>query len=193
MSNSIKLRDIADIQAGYSFRGSIPVSEQGNYRVIQIKDIGFDGVITTADLVKTKLDFIKPEYLTRQDDVLFTNRGANRRAAVVDKTAENAIFVSQLYALTLKSNRVTPEYLAWYINQKPAQDFFEEHASGSYIQNIRHDVLAELTVFIPDPETQKRIIDIYQLSLKEKEITEKILIKRRQIVEQMLRSTIEQK
>lgn len=193
MSNSIRLRDIADIQAGYSFRGSIPVSEQGKYRVIQIKDIGFDGVITTADLVKTKLDFIKPEYLTRKDDILFTSRGANRRAAVVDETAENAIFVSQLYALTLKTNHVTPQYLAWYINQKPAQDFFEEHASGSYIQNIRYDVLAELAVFIPDLEIQKRIIDIYQLSLKEKELTEKILIKRQQIVEQILRSAIEQK
>lgn len=193
MSKTLQLREIADIQAGYSFRGSIPVSEQGNYRVIQIKDIGFDGKISTADLVKTKMDFIKPEYLTRQDDVLFTSRGTNRRAAVVDQAAENAVFVSQLYALTLTSNNIIPEYLAWYINQKPAQDFFEENASGSYIQNIRQDVLGELPVVVPDPETQKRIIDIYRLSLKEKELTEKILIKRRQLAEQMLRSMIGQK
>jgi restriction endonuclease S subunit len=193
MSNTLKLRDIAEIQAGYSFRGSIPVSEQGNYRVIQIKDIGFDGRISNADLAKTNLDFIKPEYLARKDDILFTSRGTNRRAAVVDGTAENAIFVSQLYSLRLKSEKIIPEYLAWYLNQKPAQDFFEENASGSYIQNIRQDVLGELPVVVPEPETQKRIIDIYQLSLEEKELTEKILIKRRQIVEQALRSVIEQK
>lgn len=185
------LKEIADIKAGYSFRGSIPASETGNHRIIQIKDIGYDGRVSSNDLVKANVDSIKPEYLTAVGDILFTSRGANRRAAVVDETTANAIFVSQISALKIKSEGVMPEYLAWFINQKPAQAFFEEHASGSYIQNIRYDVLAELPVILPTLETQRKVVEMFRLSLLEREIAEKVLTKRQQIVESALLALIE--
>lgn len=187
------LKEIADIKAGYSFRGTIPVSESGNYRVIQIKDVNYGGLISSGDLVKAAVDSIKPEYLTQTGDVLFTSRGANRRAAVVDETAANAIFVSQLYALKIKTDAVVPEYLAWYLNQKPAQDFFEVNASGSYIQNIRHDVLAQLPIALLTVEMQKRVVEIYRMGLREREMTEKILEKRWQVVEKTLLELIKGK
>jgi len=180
------LKEIADIKAGYSFRGTIPVSENGKYRVIQIKDVSYRGFVSSGDLVKAAVDSIKPEYLTQIGDVLFTSRGANRRAATVDETAADAIFVSQLYALKIKTDAIVPGYLAWYLNQKPAQEFLEEHASGSYIQNIRHDVLAQLPVVMLSVETQKRIIEIYRLGLREREMAQKIAEKRWQVVEKTL-------
>jgi restriction endonuclease S subunit len=189
----ILLKEIADIKAGYSFRETIPVSENGNYRVIQIKDVDYRGFVSSDDLVKAAVDSIKPEYLTLRGDVLFTSRGANRRAATIDETAAGAIFVSQLYALKIKTDTVIPEYLAWYLNQRPAQDFFEANASGSYIQNIRHDVLAQLPVILPPVETQRRIIKIYRLGLREREVAEKILEKRRQVVEKTLLELIKEK
>lgn len=187
------LKEITDIQAGFSFRGSIPVSKNGNYRVIQIKDISPDGFIRKDNLVRTEIDFIKPEYLTYENDVLFTSRGLNRRAAIVDKESENAIFVSQLYALKIKTEDILPEYLAWYINQKPAEEFFEANASASYIQNIRQDVLGRLPVFLPSVETQRKIIEMHQLSLREKEIMERVLAKRQQIMNQLLLKLIQGK
>lgn len=189
----VLVKNIARIKAGYSFRGTIPVSENGNYRVIQIKDVSYKGLVSSGDLVKAKVDSIKPEYLTQPGDVLFTSRGANRRAATVDETAADAIFVSQLYALKIKTAAVIPEYLAWYLNQKPAQDFFEEHASGSYIQNIQHDVLAQLPVVLPPVEMQKKIVEIYRLGLREREMAEKIAEKRWQVVEKTLLALIKEK
>lgn len=187
------LKEIVEIKAGYSFRETIPVSENGNYRIIQIKDVNHNGFISSGDLVKAEIDSIKPEYLTQIGDVLFTSRGANRRAATVDKAAADAIFVSQLYALKIKTDAIVPGYLAWYFNQKPAQDFFEANASGSYIQNIRHDVLAQLPVVLPPVETQKRIVEIYQLGLREREMAEKIAEKRWQVVEKTLLELIKEK
>ncbi|MBA2621034.1 MAG: restriction endonuclease subunit S [Acidobacteria bacterium] len=187
------LKEIVEINAGYSFRGTIPVSENGNHRVIQIKDVTYSGFISSRGLIKATTDSIKPQYLTQTGDVLFTSRGTNRRAAVVDETATGAIFVSQLYALKTKTDAVMPEYLAWYLNQKPAQEFFEANASGSYIQNIRHDVLAQLPVILPSVEMQKRIVEIYRLGLREREIAEKILEKRWQTVEKTLLELIKEK
>ena len=189
----ILLKEIADIKAGYSFRETIPVSDNGNYRVIQIKDVDYRGFISSDDLVRATVDSIKPDYLTQTGDVLFTGRGANRRAAAVDETAADAIFVSQLYGLKIKTDSVIPEYLAWYLNQKPAQDFFEANASGSYIQNIRHDALAQSPVVLPLVETQRRIVEIYRLGLREREVAERILEKRWQIVEQTLLELIKEK
>ncbi|MGI8495056.1 MAG: restriction endonuclease subunit S, partial [Pyrinomonadaceae bacterium] len=114
------LKNIATIKAGYSFRGSIPANENGNCRIIQIKDIDYDAFISGNGLVKAEIDSIKPEYLADEGDVLFTSRGANRRAGVVGAQSANAVFVSQLYALKIKTGDISPEYLAWYINQPPA-------------------------------------------------------------------------
>lgn len=187
------LKEIADIKAGYSFRETIPVSETGCYRVIQIKDVTPSGFISSGDLLTAEIDSIKPEYLTQTGDVLFTSRGTNRRAATVDETAANAIFVSQLYALKIKTDAVVPEYLAWYLNQKPAQEFFEANASGSYIQNIRHDVLAKFPVTLLPVEMQKRIVEIYRLGLREREVAKKITEKRWQLVESSLLELIKEK
>jgi hypothetical protein len=99
----VLIKNIARIKAGYSFRGTIPVQENGSYRIIQIKDLNQKGFVSSDNLVKAAVDSIKPEYLTQRGDVLFTSRGANRRAATVDETAADAIFVSQLYALKIKT------------------------------------------------------------------------------------------
>lgn len=186
------LREIATIHAGYSFRGTIPISKSGNYRVIQIKDVDYDGLISSSELVRAEVDSIKPGYLTAVGDVIFTSRGANRRAAVVDEAAANAIFVSQLYAIKIKSDDATAEYVAWYINQKPAQEFFEQHASGSYIQNIRHDVLAGLPVILPTIEMQKKIVEMFRLCMRERELAKTVLKKRQQIIKIALLALIEQ-
>ena len=187
------LKEVTEIRAGYSFRETIPISENGNYRVIQIKDVNYSGSVSSGDLVKAEVNSIKPEYLTETGDVLFTSRGTNRRAATVEAAAANAIFVSQLYALKIKTETVIAEYLAWYLNQKPAQEFFEANASGSYIQNIRHDVLARLPVVLPPREIQRRIVEIYRLGLREREVAEKISEKRRQLVERALLELIREK
>lgn len=186
------LKNIATIKAGYSFRGSIPANESGNYRIIQIKDIDYDAFISGNGLVKAEIDSIKPEYLADEGDVLFTSRGANRRAGVVGAQSANAVFVSQLYALKIKTGDISPEYLAWYINQPPAQEFLEANASGSYIQNIKHDVLAELPVILPSPDAQRKIIEIYHLGLRERELAKKILVKREQVTTNALLAFMKQ-
>ena len=190
----VLVKDIARIKAGYSFRGTIPVQENGNFRVIQIKDVDPSGFVLINNLVNVAIETIKPEYLTEIGDVLLTSRGINRRAATIDSAAAaDAIFVSQLYVLKIKTGTVVPEYLTWYLNQKPAQEFFEERASGSYIQNIRQDVLAQLPVILPPPDVQKRIVEIYRLGLREREMAQKILEKRRLVVEKALLELIKEK
>lgn len=189
-SEKIKLKDIAQIQAGYSFREGIKPIRTGSFQVIQIKDIGRNGDILADDLTRTDADNIKPEHFVRQGDVLFTTRGTNRRAAFVTEEMPETVFVAQILSLRNIRPDISPAYLAWYINQQPAQDYFGMTSSGSYIQNIKIDVFAELEVRIPPLETQKRILEIHTLRLREIELVEEIQAKRNQVIEQTLMKAI---
>lgn len=185
-----KLQDIADIQAGFSFRKGITQKEDGEFRVIQIQDIGNDGEVLTEDLTRTEADNFKPEHFVQQGDVLFATRGANRRAGFIKEEMPDTIFVAQILSLRNISENIMPAYLAWYLNQTPAQAYFESNASGSLIQNIRIDVLKDLEISIPSLEDQRRILEIHRLRIREKKLVEEIQMKRDQITEQTLMTVI---
>ena len=190
---SLKLKDIIDIQPGFSFRGRIAPKKNGKYQVLQIKDIGDEGNIKMSDLTRTDSGDISSEYLVQKGDVLFTTRGANRRAAFVGEEIPNTIFTAHIFSLRNIKPEVDPAYLAWYLNQKPAQNYFDTNASGSYVQNIRINVLAALPVKIPSLETQRSIAEIDRLRRCEKELIQQIESKRNQIIEHILINAAEKK
>jgi restriction endonuclease S subunit len=187
----VVLKDIATIQPGFSFRGTISAKQNGEYRVIQIKDIDMDGNLLSGGLVKTDAPNIKAEYLVQDEDILLTTRGTQRRAAHVKQATANTIFVAQIFAIRNLHESVYPAYLAWYLGQKRASEYFETHATSSYIQNLRISDLAELPIRIPPPEKQRRIAEVYRLSIREKDLSEKIQARRSLLIEQALIKAIE--
>ncbi len=185
-----KLNEIATIQAGHSFREKIEPDADGEYSVIQIKDVGTDGSLLTDEILKTRIEKTRPEFLVQKGDVLFTTRGVNRRACSVEEELPNTVFVAQIFALRALDARVEPSYLAWYINQKPAQEYLESTASGSYIQNVRKDILADMPVVLPPKDVQLKIVAVHRLAWREKYLLEQIKEKRNQFIERVLLDAI---
>jgi restriction endonuclease S subunit len=184
------LRDIAKIRSGYLFRGKVEPEPGGEYQVIQIGDITPDARLTSAALVQVNLPDVKPSQVVKLGDVLFISRGTRKRAAAITEPLNTTIASSQLFVLHPKDN-VLPEYLAWYLNQQPAQRYIEEHATGSNVSLINMESLGGLVVQIPPLETQRQIVEIHKLSLREKELLEKIQAKRSQLIERALLKTLE--
>lgn len=187
------LKDISRIQPGFSFRGRIEPQTSGDVRVVQIKDIGGDGKLLTADLIRTEAANLRPEYLVRQGDVLFTTRGLSRRAAFVRESLDATMYVAQIFAVRDLEPGIEPEYLTWYLNQTPAQDFLDTYSTGAFIQNIRRDVFENLPVSVPSIETQKMIVEIDQLRQRESQLRAAIKEKRDQLVEKTLLTAIDGK
>ncbi len=185
-----KINQIATIQAGHSFREKVEPDENSEYSVIQIKDVGTDGSLLTDEILKTRIEKTRPEFFVQKGDVLFTTRGVNRRACSVEKELPNTVFVAQIFALRSLDATVEPSYLAWYINQKPAQEYLESTASGSYIQNVRKDILADMPVLLPPKDVQKKIVAVARLAWREKHLLEQIKEKRNQFVEKVLLNAI---
>jgi restriction endonuclease S subunit len=179
------LKDIAAIRSGYLFRGKIEPDASGRYQVIQIGDITPDARLSAKPLVRVSLPDVKTTQILEKGDVLFISRGPRKQAVAITDWLGNAIATSQFFILR-PAETVLPEYLAWYINQRPAQRYIEEHSTGTSVTLINLEALKTLPVETPPVETQARIAQIHQLGLRERELVEAIQNRRRALVEMTL-------
>ncbi|HPZ07402.1 MAG TPA: restriction endonuclease subunit S [Candidatus Eremiobacteraeota bacterium] len=184
-----RLKDISVITLGYQFREKILPISMGNISVIQMSNITDNYTLNTNNLIKTciKEDELKEEHYLLQDDILFTPRGYKNFATLIDRPLEKTIAASHFYIIKIKEQkRITPSYLVWYINQKPAQEYFKKHAAGTRIPIINRKLLGQLIISIPDIETQIKITKIYNLSLRENFLLKEIQKKRKLFIETFL-------
>ena len=59
-----KLKKIADINLGYPFRSQIKHDLNGNYSVIQMKDIDEKSNINPSEIISVKIENLKPDYFS---------------------------------------------------------------------------------------------------------------------------------
>jgi len=179
------LDDIATIISGYLFRSTITPVKGGKYRVVQIKNTSKDS-IDWASLTRTNISGVKNDLVLRDGDVLFRSRGDKNQAVVVEDCPKNVVAASQLFIVRMKTDPILPAYLSWYINQRPAQRYFDRYARGSYIRLINKSTLSKLKVVIPAIEVQKKIVKVYKLGLREKELIDEISKKRSEVTKGIL-------
>ena len=192
MNNSFeqaRLEDITLITLGYQFREKILPAPSGNVSVIQMSNINDDYTLNTDNLTKTciKEYELKEEYYLLQDDILFTPRGYKNFATLIDRPPGKTIAASHFYIIRIKDQKtITPPYLAWYINQKPAQEYLKSHGAGTNIPIINRKLLGQLRISIPPVERQIKIAKIYNLSLRENFLMKEIQKKRKLFIETLL-------
>lgn len=184
------LQNMATIRSGYLFREKIEPHPSGQYRVIQIGDISANAIITSDSLTRFNLPDIKPPHIITQGDVLFISRGLRKKAVVVTEDLGRVVTTSQIFVIRPR-DFVLPEYLAWYINQRPAQRYIEEHSTGTNISLINMESMGNLPIDRPSLESQSRIVRIHRLILREAELIKLIQQRRRTMVEMRLLKMIE--
>jgi restriction endonuclease S subunit len=187
------LKEIATIRSGYLFRGKIEPDAGGQYQVIQVGDItsnpGSNSRFADGALTRVSLPDVKQSQILEKGDVLFISRGPRKQAVAIADSIVKAIATSQFFVIRANET-VLPEYLAWYINQSPAQRYINEHSSGSSITLINIEALKMLPIETPPMEIQHRIVQIHKLSLRERELIEAIQNKRRTMIESALLRTV---
>lgn len=166
-----KITEIADIQMGYQFRKKIEPAADGANRVIQIRDFDESHILNKAGLASVTLDKPMDKYIINKGDVLFLSRGNRNWAAPVIYDLKDTVAVSHFFVIRPKQNNILSEYLAWYINQTPAQEYLHSIAKrGTHMPLIPLSAFKGLAVEIPDIKTQEKIIELSKLMEKEKKI-----------------------
>lgn len=172
-----KLGKIADIQTGYIKRESNKPSESISTTIIQLKNLDVNGTIDYAN--------IKPADISKYDripqllpgDVIFAAKGSRRGAAVIDRDIKWLTASNHYLIIKIKDDfkdRLLPGYLAFYMRQKPAMDYFKQCSAGSYIPFVTAAALKELEVELPQVEKQKTLAELGELIGREDELEKKL-------------------
>lgn len=187
----VRLKDVAEARLGYPFRGAIKDVTNGDAAVVQIKNVDPEQGIDWGELVKAKLSGRKEPDWLRAGDVLFAARGNRNVAVFVDQVPGRTVCAPLFYVLRMRSDAVLPAYLAWYINEAPAQRYFSQAAEGTFITSIRRAVLEALAVPVPSRDRQELIAKLVAAAQREKKLTKKLIRNREHQLKIIARGLIE--
>lgn len=183
----MKIKKLATVQMGYSFRSRLEASGGGEVAVIQMKDLLDDNTVGCDDLVKIDLDAVKEHHLAQRGDLVFRSRGSLTTAAVLLEDPGKAVVAAPLLRIRVtKPDKVFPEYLNWYISQRDAQIFLTSRAKGTVQKMISKQAIEELEVALPSLENQKQIVELAMLAAREQSLLQKLADKREQYISTVL-------
>lgn len=178
----MRLPDVCAINTGYTARNRLEPASVGGVLAIQLSGIDSSGLVKPANLTRVQLEEAAERYYVSAGDVLFRSRGDRTTAlALGSEFREPALAVLPLMILRPKREVVTPEYLAWIINQPAAQRHFDQAARGTNMRMVPRSSLDDLDVDIPDIETQLKIVAVDLLAERERELSCRAAETRRKI------------
>lgn len=164
------LKDIAKVSAGYPLRGSADVLSAGETSLIQLKNVtphtGIDWeVVNQVELPTNRT----PKWLT-SNDVIFSARGIKNYAYAMTDTPEKTVCSPHFFVLSvMDAQKILPEFLAWQINQRPAQNYLHRVSDGTQsVSNIKRQSIEEMPLALPSVRQQTLIIKFWQDAQKER-------------------------
>lgn len=161
-----RIEEIADIIQGINTFGSI---------------LG-DGVLITPSfftkgyypeaLQRVELGSKAKRHVLKQGDVLLVAKGREHQAFDYGPTSSPAIPSAAFTVIRVsQKNLVLPQYLTWYLNQAHIQKQLTTLAKGSSLPALALADVADFTVEIPEPDTQKLIVRLATLHQKRQSLT----------------------
>ena len=167
---------VATVRAGYGFRSAIQESPHGKMIAVQLRDIQYGKLDWTHTIRTTLARDPKEEELLRSGDILISFRGT-RYLAVATEGVPGPAVASTQFMLVRGSNpgALLPDFLAWQLNQPPAQRYFRSKATGTAQLSLRRGDIESVPVAIPSMEFQKRVVELVELVRLERQHLERLL------------------
>ena len=162
----VRLKEIANISSGATFRGRLQSVLNAEWAVIQMKDLSSDNGVVFKEA--HKIDGRYPSsVILQKGDLIFRSRGQVNTAALVESECEKVICAAPLIRIRPDQQKVIPEYLRWYINQLTAQNYLRSRAKGTTVQMISKQALDQMEILLPPMEQQRLIAEYCKLSAQE--------------------------
>jgi hypothetical protein len=180
-----KLKEIAHVRAGLTVRKASRNAHTNLYAIIQIRNVSEFGTLDLREMAEIQLAEIPARFFLSKGDVLFCARGTRNHAAACVVDVDRVVVGSQFFILRVAGQAVLPEYLAWYINQQPAQRYLNERTAGSHVRMILRDDLLDLPVAVPPLAVQRQILELRRLQVKEQSLLNQLRQRRQDLLSAM--------
>ena len=171
---NVTLKDIATISTGLTFRSAVQASDQGNLRLIQMKDLGSDNRVHLAEAVYINVSKINENQYAQKHDLIFRSRGATNTAVLLADDVDNVVISAPLFRVRVTGNKTIAEYLLWWINQPLSQKYFARYAEGSILQMVSKQHLEDLPVTLPPMAQQRKIATLHDLLIQEQALLDRL-------------------
>ena len=174
-THSNKLASLGAISAGYPFRGKIDALPEGRVAVIQMRNADPDAGIDWNGLSRIELPRVSSKTFLRPGDIILSTRGGRNFPYYIEERAEDVVCSPHFFVIRVKEGTILPQFLAWQMGQKPAQDYFAAGATGSYILNLKREVVESLPIIIPPLAEQHRIVELNAAAQAERATLSRII------------------
>ena len=159
--------------------------------VVQMKDVDpeqglyWESTQSTAITGKRKPDWLRP------GDVLFLMRGRSNFAVHLAEVPVKAVCSPHFMLLRVKpGSGLLPDFLAWQINQEPAQRHLHAAAEGTVQMSIRRGELEHMPLVVPSMDIQQTVVQLDQAARQEAAICRKLLGNRQRMLRVVARQVL---
>ncbi len=153
-----KLIDISTLFSGYPFREKIAEKADGSACIVQMRNADPKSGIHWDDVIRTDLPGKEPSAWLKDGDIVFAARGRNNYAILAQGCLGRSTLSPHFFQIRPDASKVIPSFLAWQLNQQPAQKYFAMSAEGSAVVGIRKAVLENIPLQLPKIEEQQQIM-----------------------------------
>lgn len=149
--------------------------------IVQVRDVSMNGSPEWSSLLRKALPKARAPDFLREGDVLITTRGRRNDAMALPSPPGEAVAATNLFVIRILDRApLLPNFLAWQINQKFAQDFLLAAATGSHILNLTRPAIESLPIALPSLEQQKRLVDLADSFAQESALLTRLIENRQQ-------------
>lgn len=172
----MSLGSLSSVAAGYPLRHSAEELADGDIGFVQLKNVSLERGIDWDDVARIELPSKRNQAWLTQNDVIFSARGSRTLAYPVIDPPDRTVCAPQFYVISVADTaKILPEFLAWQMNQRAAQDYFQREATGSYILNIRRSALEQLPISVPPLREQELIVAYWRAAQRERLTLERLI------------------
>ncbi|MCM1535437.1 MAG: restriction endonuclease subunit S [Clostridium sp.] len=117
---------------------------------------------------KEKLNEMK-RFQVQEDDLIISCSGTVGKVSIIRKDDPKGIISQALLLLRVDKRKIIPQYLKYFFDSAEGYNTIVSRSSGSVQVNLaKREVIENIPIFIPDIETQQKVISI--LTLMDKKI-----------------------
>ncbi|QDG70195.1 restriction endonuclease subunit S [Janthinobacterium tructae] len=177
MKNKLEpLSSVADLHTVQVFRDSSPeIDIEGNAYSISIRDIVGPWPLFVNELTKILLTPEQKQHCIKNEDILMPGRGDRYPARIIQENEKNIIPVGHITVIR-STERINPNYLAWYLNRNETQQELAKLLTGTNIKSLNKSKLMSIPIYMPERHVQESISEIQKLYFQKIILQKKLAI-----------------
>lgn len=182
-----ELKQFCEVRSGHPFRGSVPEIAEGAALAIQMRDLSVASGVVWDKVARTNPEGRKEPDWLKVGDILFVAKGTRNFAVCLNEVPAPAVCSQYFFLLRVRDAALLlPEFLAWQINQLPAQRYLSKNAEGTDQPSIRRAVLEALPIAVPAIAQQHQLINLDKAARQERNLLEGLIHNREQQLQAMV-------